>query len=235
MQNSKSLDLYLKEMARYPLLGREEERKLSYQIREGDLYARERMIVSNLRLVVKMAFRYSRYGGVEDLIEEGNLGLIDALKYFDPEKGYRFSTYATWWVWQYVKRAAYRRWGVNSADRFPDSKNPDIQSLDGKNEGGSSPLEFIADENAENPEYAAMVRRDAETTKKAVRKSMKKLDLYGRDVLKRRFLDKGLEKVRSHRELMKYIPFSHERIRTMEKGAIRKLRKELGINHTARV
>ena len=96
-------------------------------------------------------------------------------------------------------------------------------------------MEFIADENAENPEYAAMVRRDAETTKKAVRKSMKKLDLYGRDVLKRRFLDKGLEKVRSHRELMKYIPFSHERIRTMEKGAIRKLRKELGINHTARV
>lgn len=223
-------------MYRYPLLGREEERKLSYQSREGDLCAIEKLINSNLRLVVKIAFRYRRYGGVEDLIEEGNLGLMEAVAHFEPEKGYRFSTYATWWIEAYVKKAVHRRGVVNSANRFPDSNNPDIQYLGEISEKGSSPLEFMADENAENPEYTAMIRIDTKIVSNAVRKEIRKLGLDERDTLKRRFLDRGLEKARSHRELIEFISFSHETIRKTEKVAIRKLRKKLkGINYAMRV
>lgn len=98
--------LYLSEIGFSPLLTAEEEVYFSRKARKGDQSSRKRMIESNLRLVVKIARRYMNRGlALLDLIEEGNLGLIRAVEKFDPEKGFRFSTYATWWIRQTIERA----------------------------------------------------------------------------------------------------------------------------------
>lgn len=107
--NPKSLDatqLYLGEIGYAPLLSAEEEVFYARRALKGDESSRQRMIVSNLRLVVKIARRYNNRGlALLDLIEEGNLGLIRAVEKFDPERGFRFSTYATWWIRQTIERA----------------------------------------------------------------------------------------------------------------------------------
>jgi RNA polymerase nonessential primary-like sigma factor len=98
--------LYLGEIGFSPLLSAEEEVYFSRLSLKGDQAARKRMIESNLRLVVKIARRYINRGlALLDLIEEGNLGLIRAVEKFDPERGFRFSTYATWWIRQTIERA----------------------------------------------------------------------------------------------------------------------------------
>jgi RNA polymerase nonessential primary-like sigma factor len=98
--------LYLNEIGFSPLLSAEEEVYFSRKAQKGDQDSRKRMIESNLRLVVKIARRYMNRGlALLDLIEEGNLGLIRAVEKFDPERGFRFSTYATWWIRQTIERA----------------------------------------------------------------------------------------------------------------------------------
>lgn len=105
----KALDatqLYLGEIGFSPLLTAEEEVLYARRALRGDEVARKRMIESNLRLVVKISRRYSNRGlALLDLVEEGNLGLIRAVEKFDPERGFRFSTYATWWIRQTIERA----------------------------------------------------------------------------------------------------------------------------------
>jgi RNA polymerase nonessential primary-like sigma factor len=107
--NPKNLDatqLYLNEIGFSPLLSAEEEVFFARKALKGDNAARKRMIESNLRLVVKISRRYVNRGlALLDLIEEGNLGLIRAVEKFDPERGFRFSTYATWWIRQTIERA----------------------------------------------------------------------------------------------------------------------------------
>lgn len=98
--------LYLSEIGFSPLLTAEEEVHFARLALKGDDAARCRMIESNLRLVVKIARRYTNRGlALLDLVEEGNLGLIRAVEKFDPERGFRFSTYATWWIRQTIERA----------------------------------------------------------------------------------------------------------------------------------
>ncbi|MCG7982235.1 MAG: RNA polymerase sigma factor RpoS [Candidatus Thiodiazotropha lotti] len=98
--------LYLNEIGISKLLTAEEEVHFARLAQKGDQSARQRMIESNLRLVVKIARRYMNRGlALLDLIEEGNLGLIRAVEKFDPERGFRFSTYATWWIRQTIERA----------------------------------------------------------------------------------------------------------------------------------
>lgn len=101
-----SLNSYLREINRVPLLSAEEERELAHRVQDGDLEAREHMIKANLRLVVSIAKNYSRRGlSLMDLIEEGNIGLMRAVEKFDPGEETRFSTYATWWIKQGIRRA----------------------------------------------------------------------------------------------------------------------------------
>ena len=105
-QSLEALDLYLKEIARYPILTKEQETDYSQKAQDGCLKSRDQMIQSNLRLVVKIARRYLKSGmQFLDLIEEGNLGLLHALEKFDPNKGCRFSTYSAWWIQQNIERA----------------------------------------------------------------------------------------------------------------------------------
>jgi RNA polymerase primary sigma factor len=100
-----ALQLFLNEMARYPLLTAAEEVELAKKIERGDQQAKDRMINSNLRLVVSIAKKYQGHGlSLLDLIQEGIIGLIRAVEKFDHRKGFKFSTYATWWIRQAVQR-----------------------------------------------------------------------------------------------------------------------------------
>ncbi len=105
------LETYLREINETPLLSPEEEQQLAIAIGQGDVEARDRMVRANLRLVVNIARGYTGKGlGLQDLIEEGNLGLLRAVEGFDPAMGTRFSTYASYWIKQSIKRAL-----INSA------------------------------------------------------------------------------------------------------------------------
>ena len=100
-----TVQLYLKDIESNPLLTAKEELYYGRLVKQGDELARKKMITCNLRLVVKISRRYLNRGlSLSDLIEEGNLGLIHAVEKFDPERGFRFSTYATWWIRQSVER-----------------------------------------------------------------------------------------------------------------------------------
>jgi RNA polymerase sigma factor (sigma-70 family) len=100
-----SLDLYLKEIKRYSLLSREDEIMLAKRVQRGDLQARQEMVNSNLRFVVTVANKYTGYGfQLLDLIQEGNLGLMHAVKNFDPSRGFRLTTYSMWWIRSYIGR-----------------------------------------------------------------------------------------------------------------------------------
>src|SRR5262245_1751777 len=105
-----SLQLFLNEIGRYPLLTAEEEVELAKRIERGDLEAKERMINANLRLVVSIAKRYQGHDlSLLDLIQEGVLGLIRAVEKFDWRRGFKFSTYATWWIRQAVQRGVQNK------------------------------------------------------------------------------------------------------------------------------
>ncbi len=100
------VSLYLKDIRKYEILTKEEEQRLLRKAKTGDKEAKQTLILSNLRLVVNIAKNYTNKGlGFIDLISEGNFGLIHAIDKFDPEKGYRFSTYAVWWIKQAVTKA----------------------------------------------------------------------------------------------------------------------------------
>src|ERR1700687_10055 len=105
------LETYLREINETALLSADEEKELAHKIEDGDSEARDRMVRANLRLVVNIARSYTGKGlGLQDLIEEGNLGLLRAVEGFDPSMNTRFSTYASYWIKQSIKRAL-----VNSA------------------------------------------------------------------------------------------------------------------------
>lgn len=105
-ETDQNLSIYLREISKIPLLTAQEEKRLARLAQKGDGDARRVLIVSNLRLVVSVAKKYLYYGlPLLDLIEEGNIGLMKAVDRFDPERGCKFSTYATWWIRQAVTRA----------------------------------------------------------------------------------------------------------------------------------
>ena len=104
--NLDSVKLYMQELRTLPQASEEEMAELFPKIKKGDGEAKKRLIEGNLRLVISIAKRYSCYGlDFLDLIEEGNVGLIKAIEKYDPKMGYNFSTYAFWWIRQYIQRA----------------------------------------------------------------------------------------------------------------------------------
>ncbi|MCQ9208324.1 MAG: RNA polymerase sigma factor RpoD/SigA [Omnitrophica bacterium] len=101
-----AIKAYLNEIKKVPLLTAEEELELAQKVKQGDVEARMKMIKANLRLVVSIAKKYSHFGvPLTDLIEEGNLGLMKAVSMYNPEQRFRFSTYAAYWIRQYITRA----------------------------------------------------------------------------------------------------------------------------------
>ncbi len=109
-----SIERYLAEISNYPILSREEEYELAMRYKKyGDLEAAKKLVVSNLRFVVKIANEYKGYGlNIMDLIQEGNIGLMQAVKRFDPTKGYRLISYAVWWIRAYIQNYIIRTWSL---------------------------------------------------------------------------------------------------------------------------
>lgn len=106
MEEKDLVSLYLNDIRKYEILDREEEEKLLQRVKEGDLEAKNKLIVCNLRLVISVAKNYMNKGlNFIDLISEGNFGLIRAIDKFDVNKGFRFSTYAVWWIKQSITKA----------------------------------------------------------------------------------------------------------------------------------
>ncbi|HEY9681111.1 MAG TPA: sigma-70 family RNA polymerase sigma factor [Oculatellaceae cyanobacterium] len=127
MADDDSVKTYLREIARHKLLTGREEIELARASRGGDMLARQRLIQSNLRLVVSIAKRYRSSGiSFQDLVQEGSLGLMRAVEKFDPERGNKFSTYATWWIRQAVSRALANK---SRAIRVPVHMNDTISKL----------------------------------------------------------------------------------------------------------
>src|SRR5436853_1496800 len=130
------LERYLKEIGRIPLLTPEQEIELAGKIKKGDVAARERMILANLRLVVTIAHDYANLGlALLDLISEGNVGLTKAVERFDPTKGAKLSTYAMWWIKQSIKRALANqsktiRVPVHLADKIAKVRRVSLQMSD---------------------------------------------------------------------------------------------------------
>ena len=142
-----NLSIYLNEIGQKPLLSVEEEKELAYRIMQGDNKSKALLIESNLRLVVVIAKKYTGMGlSLLDLIQEGNIGLMAAADKFDVQKGYKFSTYATWWIKQSIfkaikskgrnikmpdhmheKLAAYRKTVINLEDKL--SREPTINEI----------------------------------------------------------------------------------------------------------
>ncbi len=106
------LDAFLREIRNYPLLDPDEEKTLAeHYVATGDVKAAARLVTSNLRLVVKIAFEYRRaYRNIMDLIQEGNIGLMHAVKKFDPTRGVKLSSYAAWWIRAYILRFVLNNW-----------------------------------------------------------------------------------------------------------------------------
>jgi RNA polymerase primary sigma factor len=101
-----SMRIYSREMGRYELLSAEQEVELSKEVAAGNVAAKDKMVTANLRLVMSMAQKYRNYGlSDSDLVQEGNMGLMKAVEKFDGSKGFRFSTYAGWWIFQSISRA----------------------------------------------------------------------------------------------------------------------------------
>ncbi|MCA9774058.1 MAG: sigma-70 family RNA polymerase sigma factor, partial [Myxococcales bacterium] len=114
MATDSNLSLYLSEVSRFPLLTREEEHDLAVRwFEKEDKDAAHTLVVSNLRFVIKIANEYSSYGfKMLDLVQEGNIGLMTAVKKFDPNKGIRLISYAVWWIRAYIQNYIMRSWSL---------------------------------------------------------------------------------------------------------------------------
>src|SRR5438067_11805602 len=156
------IKIYLREIGQIPLLTPDQEMELARKTKKGDAEARERMIRSNLRLVVKIAHDYANLGlPLLDLISEGNIGLTKAVERFDPNKGAKLSTYAMWWIKQSIKRALANqsktiRLPVHLADKLAKMRRVSLQMSD---ELGREPTdEELGGEIGINPEKVARLK-----------------------------------------------------------------------------
>ena len=128
IMDGSTLYTYLKEINKIPLLSKEEELRVARLAVKGDKAAQERLVNSNLRFVVMTAKKYQGNGlSLDDLVGEGNLGLMNALKNFDPEKGCRFITYAVWWIRQSISRALNEK---SRMIRLPSNKNKELAKIE---------------------------------------------------------------------------------------------------------
>jgi RNA polymerase nonessential primary-like sigma factor len=225
--------LYLNEIGASPLLSAAEEVKYSRLAQQGDEAARKRMIESNLRLVVKIARRYMNRGlAFLDLIEEGNLGLIRAVEKFDPELGFRFSTYGTWWIRQTIERAIMNQ--TRTIAGLLNKPIADVERMLGLNEriastdstvmreSGKTLLDTIPDNNVKDPTETLQ----EENVHSNLEDCLSQLSDKQREVVERRFGLHGYS-VSTLEQVGQEIGVTRERVRQIQMDALKKLKRIL--------
>lgn len=265
-----NLTLYLTEINRFPLLTADEEMDLACRFRrEGDLEAAHRLITANLRFVVKIAGEYRSYGmKMLDLIQEGNIGLMMAVRKFDPEKGVRLISYAVWWIRAYIQNHIISAWSLlkigttqaqrklffklnqakqaivnmtgegdlhaaaialdvkdNEAremeQRLRGELSLDVEMFEG--EGGGTFLESLPDLR-QNQEEMLVERQETTILEQNVASALENLNEKERFVIEQRV---AAENPMTLQEIADHFSISRERVRQIEEGALKKLKRFL--------
>lgn len=211
-----NLSRYLQNIKQFPILSQEEEYNLAKEyVRTRDAKISYRLVTSHLRLVVKVVSKFRGYGlPVAEMISEGNIGLLYAVDKFDPDKGFRFSTYALWWI-----RAAVQKYVLKSHDG---SLNV---LVDSSSDNGSELLDFIADTKPNQEEWLSRTET-LNYRKKLFNQALGCLNPREKDILfKRRLYEKSI----TLDDLSKSYAISKERVRQIELNSIRKIRKAVEV------
>lgn len=227
---SKINSFYLNSINRIKLMTQEEEREVAEKANKGDKSAQKKLVEANLRFVVKIANQYKSYMDVEDLINEGNMGLMHAAEKFDPSTGYRFNTYAVWWIRSYMQKAIRE---TSTGVKFPANKYEDMKldkwkfaslekSFEGSEEETACLGNLISDEKVIDPEED-YCRKE---TEEIFRNSMKSLRGNEKEVLIKRYGLDGKEPM-SLSKIGTLMGYSKERIRQIEKKALSELKKKI--------
>ncbi|HJV33904.1 RNA polymerase sigma factor RpoH [Geomonas sp.] len=264
-----NLTLYLSEINRFPLLSADEEMDLAYRFRsEGDLEAAHRLITSNLRFVVKIAGEYRSYGmKMLDLVQEGNIGLMMAVRKFDPSKGVRLISYAVWWIRAYIQNHIISAWsllkiGTTQAQRklffklnqakqaiinmtgegdlhatalSLDVKDSEAQEMEQRLRGelsldvemvegeGGTFLESLPDLR-QNQEELLADRQETVQLEQNVANALQTLNEKERFVIEQRV---SADHPMTLQEIADHFSISRERVRQIEEGALKKLKRFL--------
>jgi RNA polymerase sigma-32 factor len=252
---SDTLDTYMAEINRFPVLTKEEEHELALSYYETkDLDSAHKLVTSNLRFVVKIAYEYRNYGcSLRDLIQEGNLGLMTAVKKFNPNKGVRLITYAVWWIRSFIqdfiirtkslvrrnsralkKRLFYRQATSNEpapgiAGRAEDPYQTDL-SLDTPLGGGgeATHLDSLGDLKAGQEEVLADAEENS-IVKGDVKNALALLNEKEKYVIEKRVMAEEPESLNSIGESL---GVTRERVRQIESAALKKLQKTLSGKHS---
>lgn len=227
---------YLKEINKVPLLTREEEKVLASRAFNGDKLAQKKLVEANLRFVIKIAKKYQGYMDLEDLINEGNLGLMYAAQKYNPSSNAKFSTYAAWWIREYIQKAIR---DTATGIKFPSAKYKEMKnakwkfaSLDKKVKGADEEettlLHMVKDEKSLTPEDQFISKESVCNLYSVI----DKLKHTEQAVIIMRYGLNG-ENPMSLSEVGNVIGCSKERVRQIETKAIKLLRNCLDVNIAA--
>jgi RNA polymerase primary sigma factor len=204
---------YLKAVRGYPPLSRKDEHALALRVRRGDLSARQKLVQHNLAFVLTIALKQRRGAlRLDDLVQEGNLGLLRAVEKFDPHAGTRFLTYATWWIRAYMgKHAKEARSTVRPRSGTAAQADVSLDGVTGE-ESGSSHLERLED-GAPGPEAACLSAESRREVRDALSKVRKRIGGLGWDIVRNRLADDSPETLE---EIGRRWGLSRERARQVE-------------------
>jgi RNA polymerase sigma-32 factor len=275
-EKTSALALYIHKINRFPLLTREEEYDLAVRWREhGDLEAAHKLVVSNLRFVVKIAHEYNEYGlKIMDLIQEGNIGLMQAVKKFDPYRGFRLISYAVWWIRAYIQNFIIKSWSlvkigttqaqkklfykmgqvkkklgidattdddIKTIAQTLDVKDQEVRDMNGRLSGRDLSLNTAVRDDeettyidfvAEEPSQETTLIDEEETAllKADIKKALKVLNEKESYIVRHRVM---AAKPKTLAEIADVFQISRERVRQIEEGALKKLKKDPAIEHWA--
>ena len=205
---------YLGSLSKYRQLTREDEVRLARQARKGDERAKDTLATSNLALVISVAKKFADRGArIEDLVQEGNIGLLKAIEHYDPRKGTRFATYAVWWIRAYIQRFLQdNRSQVRGGEGQRASMSDLSLDMTIDDEGEVSHLERLVDEKA-NPENDYLTDEHDRDVREALQRVRKRLGDLGWDILQERLTQ---DSPRTLEEIGKRWGVSRERVRQVE-------------------
>ncbi len=205
---------YLGSLSKYRQLTREDEVRLAREARKGDERAKDTLATSNLALVISVAKKFADRGArIEDLVQEGNIGLLKAIEHYDPRKGTRFATYAVWWIRAYIQRFLQdNRSQVRGGEGQRASMSDLSLDMTIDEDGEVSHLERLVDEKA-NPENDYLTDEHDRDVREALQRVRKRLGDLGWDILQERLTQ---DSPRTLEEIGKRWGVSRERVRQVE-------------------